>query len=136
MLFNITPHKTIGALRHEFSEYFPYLTLEFYDQPHKNREASNPGSQYPHDTCFASIMHKNPSDNIEIHSWYKTGEVEQVFKMQLGLNVQVCRRQRDAWLQTTATDRLTLEAQNELGRKACENLHHPDYSTPLEDRMG
>ena len=61
---------------------------------------------------------------IEIHSWRKTGMVEQELRKRFGLHVQIMRKHGDSWIQTAGTDELTLEEQNEIGQNATQDILH------------
>lgn len=124
MILEIRDSKTVEELRKEFSEYYPFLCLEFYDQPHQLQEATPVRHRYRHDRTLGQIRGVYEPGFIEIQPERKTGEVEQEFINRHGLFVQILRHHGDAWVQTAGTDELTLEEQNELGRKACENFRN------------
>ncbi len=132
MIIEIDPTKTIDSLRIEFAKYYPFLKLELFDKAHSWQEASpldhilNPG------LLLGEIRKIHPGA-IEIQGWQKTGSVEQAFKKQFGLNVQIFRRHGENWVQTVGTDELSLSAQNEIGQHATEDqLHGTDRKTELE----
>ena len=54
---------------------------------------------------------------LEIKSWFKIGEVEQLFKRYFGLNAQIFRLENDRWRQTTKSDNLSLHMQPEIAMK-------------------
>jgi hypothetical protein len=47
-------------------------------------------------------------------------ELEQRFKSQFGLNIQVFRKHGKTWIETTVTDNWTLFKQNEEGKTLSE----------------
>ena len=133
MILEVNDTKTIEDIRKEFSEYYPFLSIEFYDEPHKSGEISSYKHLLPHNKTIRDIRRKHNPGMLEIHSWHKTGIVEQEFKRLYGLNVQILRRQGDAWIQTAGTDELSLEEQNEIGRNATQDvLHGTDRSFEKE----
>ncbi|HWC53906.1 MAG TPA: hypothetical protein VG676_10010 [Chitinophagaceae bacterium] len=133
MILEVNDTKTIEDIRKEFSEYYPFLSIEFYDEPHKSGETSSYKHLLPHNKTIRDIRRKHNPGMLEIHSWHKTGIVEQEFKRLYGLNVQILRRQGDAWIQTAGTDELSLEEQNEIGRNATQDvLHGTDRSFEKE----
>lgn len=115
MILEIHNNKTIENIRNEFSEIFPCLGLEFYDEPHKIQEASSNKDQYPHHLKLGEIRKKDNPGMLEIHPWSKTSVIEKEFKSRFGLNVQIFRQHKDKWIQTVGTDELTLKEQNEIG---------------------
>jgi len=127
MIIEIDDTKTIGEIRKAFSERYPFLSLEFYDEPHEVQEVSSTRHVYPHDKKIREIRKRHNPGMLEIHSHHKTGVVELEFRERYGLNVQVLRHHGHEWLQTAGTDELTLEEQNEIGRSASpEYLHGPE----------
>lgn len=136
MIIEINDTKTIAEIRNEFSEYYPYLCIEFYDIPHGVQEITSYKHQYPHDKTIGQIRKKHNPGMLEIYSRHKTGMIEQEFQKLYGLNVQILRRQGNAWIQTAGTDELTLEEQNEIGRHATqETLHGTDRVFENEKRL-
>lgn len=69
----------------------------------------------------------------EIHSWHRTGIVEQEFKKLYGLNVRILRHQSDVWIQTAGMNELSLGKKNEIGRSSTQGiLHSADKSIEQE----
>jgi hypothetical protein len=116
MLLEIDDHKTVQDLQEKFSECFPFLKIEFYDEGHKWHQGSDPAHKLNPKTPIAQIRMHHTHGILEIRSTFKTGRVEQDFKNQFGLHVQVFRCQKGAWIQSTGTDELTLQAQMDLAR--------------------
>lgn len=114
MLIEIDESKTIADIQDRFSLCFPYLKIEFYDVPH-HWEKSSPAKHLIDPGAFIKDITKRYSPTVlEIKSWHKTGEVEQMFKRLLGLNAQIFRMQGEHWEQSTKSDRLTLGRQTEI----------------------
>jgi hypothetical protein len=124
MIIEIDDTKTIEMVIKEFSGYYPFLKIEFFDAPHGWQQASSFNYLLPKDKKIGEIRKKHTPGVVEIHSWHKTGSVEQVFKKKIGLNIQVFRRQGSEWIQTVGTDELTLEQQNEIAQHATQELLH------------
>jgi hypothetical protein len=134
MILEINDTKTVEELRKEFSEYYSFLSLEFYDRPHELQEATPVRHQYRHSRTIGQIRGVHEPGLVEISPLRKTGEVEQSFSKQHGLYVQILRHHGDTWVQTAGTDALTLQEQNEIGRRACENLRHRTGSAVENDK--
>ncbi|TAN21092.1 MAG: hypothetical protein EPN37_00735 [Chitinophagaceae bacterium] len=124
MILEVNDTKTIEDIRKEFSDYYPFLRIEFYDEPHKYGEASSDKHLLPHNKAINEIRKRHECGMLEIYSWHKTGTVEQEFKRLYGLNVQIFRRQGDRWIQTAGTDELSLEEQNEIAYNATQEILH------------
>jgi len=133
MIIEINDSKTIGELTKEFSECFPFLKIEFFHEPHDWQEASYVNDMLPHNKKIAELRVTRQPAVMYIHSFQKTGTVEQEFKKILGLNVQVFRREGNAWVQTTDTDELTLEEQNKTaGNTRPDLLYNADIKLEKE----
>lgn len=63
-------------------------------------------------------MHK--VGEIILNDEMTVGELEQKFKEQFDLNVQVFRKHGNSWIETTVTDNWSLQKQNEEGRVLSE----------------
>ena len=92
---------------------FEYLKVEFYKRSHKEFQASG-NVEMIHDNLDLNSFGFNKSDYpFEIVENLKVCEVEEKFKNELNLNVQVFRKSGGVWLQTTSTDEWTLLEQIE-----------------------
>jgi hypothetical protein len=120
MLLKIFDRLKIDEVQDKFNECFPYLKLEFYSRPHKWQEASHNDYLIQPGTFIEDIRKTHDSGLINIKSWDQTGKVEQDFHRVYGLNVQIFRRDRNKWIQTSDSDGLTLREQSELSRKSLE----------------
>ncbi len=118
MILEINDAKTIADIREEFTKAYPFLCIEFYDAPHDVGETTSGRHLLPHEKMIGEVRRQQAPGLLEIYPQYKTGDVEQNFKMLHGLHVQIFRRRGDSWIQTAGTDELTLEEQNEIGYSA------------------
>lgn len=109
MLIKIQDFTTIADVQEKFSESFPMLKIEFYDVRHKWQQATSLSHHYTNDRNIGSVRNIHNAGIMEIKSWDKVGEVENKFKSQFGLNIQVFHKQGNIWTQTTKTDNCTLQ---------------------------
>lgn len=116
MIIEIHDTKTIEDIREKFSSFFPFLKIEFFEHPHHWYEDSPEKTAYPVDKKIGEIRKQHEHGNLEIHSWNKTGDLEQTFRKKFGLNVQVFRLEGNKWIQTAGTDKLDLAEQNEIAK--------------------
>jgi hypothetical protein len=123
-MIEIDDTKNIGDIISLFSERYPFLKVEFYNQVHGWQQESSGKKILAHDKTIGEVRTKHNPGVVEIYSWHKTGAVEQEFRNRFGLNVQIFRHQGDTWIQTVGTDELTLDEQNEIGRKATIDYLH------------
>lgn len=114
--------KTIKDLNREFALGYPYLRFRFFKKPHFQGEGSKLCDEVPQCTQLIDIMGVLREEMIEINPSNTVKDVEQLFQHHIGLPVQVFRKQGDVWIETTTTDYLTLEKQNEIGREASEPM--------------
>ena len=116
MHLEINDNKPVSALQLKFSRSFPYLKLEFYTKAHRWQGTSDDKHLVPPHTLIGAIRNKKASGIFDIKSYDKTGQVERELKRTYGLHAQVFRLQDEGWVQTTATDDLTLQQQMDLAK--------------------
>jgi hypothetical protein len=114
MLLTIYDNATIADLQDKFNECFPGLKIEFFSNPHHWKQASVEEEVIDPKVRIGDVRNKHDHGILEIKSWYQTGRVEQDFKRLFGLNVQIFRRENGKWRETVASDKLTLEEQQQL----------------------
>ena len=117
MLLHIGPDRVINDIQKEFNKMFPYLKIEFF-----NNRSFSPNK-------FAAKQLFNPerkigeshravkNGTIEINDDMKVQDLENIFKDQFTLAVQVFRKSGTIWLETTMTDNWTLKKQNNHGKE-------------------
>src|SRR4051794_17004548 len=114
MQLRIDNNKKVSDLKEKFNECFPNLKLEFYDKRHKWLHASLEVHRIKEDRKIGEIRKKHNTGILEIKSWEETGDVEQHFKDQFGLYVQIFRNENNHWIQSEKSDKLTLAEQSEI----------------------
>jgi hypothetical protein len=112
--------ETVKDVKKQFNNAFPYLKLEFFTRPHAVGEGSTLLKMVPQSTLLGEITGILSEGEIAVEPSNTVKEVEQAFQQYFGLPVQVFRRQKDVWLETTSTDYMTLAEQNEMGLRASE----------------
>jgi hypothetical protein len=132
MHIEINDTTTLRHIQEVFSNYYPYLQLEFYKQPHKKYEASRQEDNiYPAKT-IAEIKQTHVSGLLEIMPTYKVADVEKEFLQRFGLSVQVLRKEKNTWVQTTGMDDFTLKDLNEMGHNSLDEFIVSDYEEGFE----
>lgn len=116
MKIHINDNISTEEIKAEFSKLYPYLKLEFYTQPHKNKESSNIKDLIKNNKLVSDIKTRQEEGYVNITPSSKVSNVEQDFEIKFGINVQVFRKSGKLWLETTKTDNWTLEKQNEVGK--------------------
>lgn len=112
----IDQHKTVNQIQQEFSEMFPFLKIEFFKKAH-NIFGGNSNKEIIQSKEALKIK---GSGELLITSNMTVNELEQRFKSQFGLNIQVFRKHGKTWIETTITDNWTLFKQNEEGKTLSE----------------
>ena len=132
MLLSIDDNKTIAELQEKFNECFPLLCLKFYKKAHGRKEPSAEEDLISPQTRVGSIRKKHDSGVLDIKSWQTVHKIEADLKKKFDLNVQVFRKERNEWIQTTSTDKYTLSEQEEFSRHAKVSID-PEKSDQLDE---
>lgn len=112
----ITNHKAIAEIQKEFASLYPFLKLEFFKNAHNVFE----GNSRREMVFRKEITHLSKEGEILVSDNMTVEQLEQEFKNQFGLNVQVFRKHGNSWIETTVTDNWTLQKQNEEGKVLSE----------------
>ena len=126
MKLKIKSGKTLKQLQKEFQDEFPLLKIEFFNRPHRNEEASSKKDLQDTSLTVAEISKKQ--GEVAISGKTKTAELEQQFQTEFGLNVQVFRKSGNVWLETSTTDHLTLEEQQEAAKESQEQYTYRSHN--------
>ncbi|MBW8682729.1 hypothetical protein [Chitinophaga rhizophila] len=105
-------------IQNKFREVYPYLKLECYLCPHAPGEPSDYHQRVPADTPIEDIRLVHSFGWVDIGAHRTVADVERDFYRDMGLAIQVFRRNKAKWLQTTKTDGLTLGEQNAMGKES------------------
>lgn len=125
MNLEINHHYKIAKVQENFQRYFPYLKIEFYSKRHGIEEGSIKYYQL-HNEFTIGEAQEHPKDGIlHITPEIKVKDLEQLFQDTFELNIQVFRLSGKVWIQTTATDHLTLAEQNKIAM---------EMSAPVNDK--
>jgi hypothetical protein len=106
---------SIEQFNERFRKIYPGLKLEFYSRAHDAHQGSRAQHQLPGSTDIAKIIKEHSDLSIDISDQITVGELEKSFEEMFGLHVQIYRKSKDLWLQTSSTDDWTLEKQNRKG---------------------
>ena len=108
MTLEIDDTKTIAEIQDKFTMCYPLLKLDFCAKKHGWQEIC-PESWIIHEnTPLGSIRKNHNPGTIELKSWDKVGEVEKEFYNRFGLNVQICYKSGNRWIQTGKSDSVTI----------------------------
>ena len=114
---HIANTKTVGDLRKEFNEAFPYLKIEFYSMPYKAKELLPKDKIIRHGAPLAQCRKSDNEGTIELKPELTVAALEQALWENYGLSVQVFRKSGPLWIETSLTDSWTLLQQNYEGEQ-------------------
>ena len=117
----VEDNMSIQQIQTSFQKMFPGLKIEFYKSGHKAHEASKAEDQIKENKTIGEIRSVKGTQVVIIDPTMSVAKLENQFKDQLGLNIQIFRRSNNLWLQTSATDDWTLQEQNRKGLASIQN---------------
>jgi hypothetical protein len=123
----ITQETVLREIQEAFSNYFPFLKIEFYRSPHKIYKASPESDQLDLSFRVGDLDEKIVTGQLQLLPHYKVSDVEKEFQDRFGISVQIFRQQKDSWEQTTGMDDFTLKQLNEFGRDSSDEKIVSDY---------
>ena len=113
----------VSELKKSFQDHYPYLKIEFFRTRHSLGEGSTWNEMVPGSATLIEVTGQLREGEIEIKPGYKVFEVEQLFQNSFGLPVQIFRKTRFSWIETTKTDHLNLKKQNDMGKENCHAIY-------------
>lgn len=122
MQIYISEDATIASIQNDFREAYPYLKLEFYQQPHEVAQPSPAWEKISSATPIEDIRMMHTFGWIDISPKRTAMELEHDFRHTMGLNMQVMRKSGELWLETTKTDNWTLGQLNDEGKMADKHI--------------
>jgi len=130
MILTIKDDRKISEIQESFNTSFPYLKLEFFKKMHGVKELSPFKGMVDSDKTIGQIRTIQNDGFITVTPKMTVAELEQEFGKIFGLSAQVFRKSGKMWIETTVTDKWTLEQQNSEGEAlTVENKPtRPNYS--------
>lgn len=118
MKLQINKKTKIKDLQKIFSDAYPYLKIEFYNKPHREKELSSVKDRISPGKIIGELDNFKGRDSINISKDRTVADMEAEFYDKFGIAVQVSRRTGDLWIETSLTDYRTLGMQNQQGKMA------------------
>jgi len=122
MYLEINDYTKLEEIQKVFSDFYPFLKIEFYSKPHKRYEASEFKFQLNSKLSVGDVKRTHVSGLLEIKPTYKVADVELEFLQRFGLSVQIFRKDQGIWEQTSDLDDFTLMELNKLSRESFEEF--------------
>ncbi len=119
MILHLSKNKSLYDVQTEFTSHFPFLKIGFFNKRHKAFPGSERASLLKPEAKLP-LTGERDSLEVEIDESMTVKALEEMFKQQLNLNIQVFRKSGRSWLETTVTDNWTLRKQNEEGKELSE----------------
>ena len=116
MTIHIKPGGRVGDVQKQFAAYYPFLKVEFLKKSANGENKSKDIFALPNEV-FEALHHVKANVTISAGKEKTVAELENDFKDLFGVNAQVFRKSGNVWIETTLTDKWTLEKQNEEGEQ-------------------
>lgn len=133
MYIEINDNTRLREIQDVFSDFYPYLRINFYWKTHKKYETSPMIELVSPDTPVRDLRRTHLSGLLEILPLNKVADVEREFQQRFGLSVQILRKEKNKWEQTTGMDDFTLKELNEFGRNSSDEFVVEDYDQGFEE---
>jgi len=117
MKIHIDNETTTNQIKDKFSRTYPFLKVEFYSKAHGEGEGSAKVDLISEDCSINDIRTKDNEGDFVFTPENTVSDVEQGFENTYGIHVQVFRKSKGIWLETTTTDAWSLKEQNETGKE-------------------
>jgi hypothetical protein len=134
MHIQLHDHITLKEIKTVFSDYYPYLKLEFYAVPHRVFESSAAWDVLPDDKRLMEIKEGHIDGLIDIQPTEKVATLEFEFQQRFGLPAQVLRLEKREWVQTTGMDSFTLKDVNEFSKNDSDEYLVEDYDEGFDEQ--
>jgi hypothetical protein len=115
----------IRDIQKVFNEEYPYLKIEFFRHKHGLRQLSPKKERLDPFTVIPLSNGHAKTWSLDAGKEITVGEFEKECWEKTGVAVQVFRKSRNLWIETSLTDNWTLEKQNELAA----SFAYPDERT-------
>jgi glycerol-3-phosphate O-acyltransferase len=133
MHLKINDNTSLREIEETFSNYYPYLKLEFFHKSHKKYEASLATDRVNPYTKVGDLNLKHMSGALEIRPLYRIADVEKEFRERFGLSIQILCKEKDHWEQTAGMDDFTFKDLNQFGRSSSDELVVSEFDEEFKE---
>ncbi len=134
MIITISAQTIIKEIQDAFTTRFPFLKLEFFIDANADGIFTAKEMIKDHDKTIGDLTKTALNSAVEIHGSHTITELEQSFKTNFGLIVQVFHNRKHTWIVSTTSDQLTLEILNARAEEVSKPLNNETIVDP-SDRM-
>jgi hypothetical protein len=124
MILHINDRRLIREIQMDFNAYYPYLRMEFFNQPHAPLSSSAESDKVSPYIKAGSVRKKHHDGAIHILPNTTVKELEEMIRKECHLTIQIYHYTLSGWIPTDVADLATLEDLNEQGRYAFHALHN------------
>lgn len=132
MKLQINNETKFKDLQKVFSNIYPYLKIEFYSKPHREKELSAKKDRIAPNEIISEWGKFKNKGTVKINKERTVAELEAEFYDKFGIALQVSRRSGDLWIETSLTDDRTLDVQNQQGMMATEGEKNTVFETGVD----
>lgn len=134
MIIKINAQTSIKQIQDAFTRRFPFLKLEFFIDANADGIFTANEMIKDHDKSIGELSKTTLTIAIDVHGSNTITELEQSFKTNFGLIVQVFHNRNHTWIVSTTSDQLTLEILNARAEEVSKPLNNETIVDP-SDRM-
>jgi hypothetical protein len=134
MIIKISAQTSIKQIQSAFTTRFPFLKLEFFIDSNSDQIFTANEMIKDHDKTIGELSKTVLNNAFEVHGSHTITELEQSFKTNFGLIVQVFHNRNHTWIMSTTSDQLTLEILNKRAEEFSKPLNKETMVDP-SDRM-
>lgn len=134
MIIKISAQTSIKQIQSAFTTRFPFLKLEFFIDSNSDQIFTANEMIKDHDKTIGELSKTVLNNEFEVHGSHTITELEQSFKTNFGLIVQVFHNRNHTWIMSTTSDQLTLEILNTRAEEVSKPLNK-ETMVDSSDRM-
>jgi hypothetical protein len=128
----INEKMTIREFQNQLNSFFPFLKVEFFNEPHAEGKASPKSAMIKPTARLIDIMNHKNGGLFVFDEETKVKDFEAKLWDDFGLSAQVFRLSSNLWIETSFTDGWTLGKQNNEGMEM-SHLHDKKAFDPEYD---
>jgi hypothetical protein len=127
----IDPDYSIRDIQEIFSQWYPYLRINFFVRRPDDLLSSNENVAFIDSVRLHAMNATLQVGTIEIDDDTTIQDFEKEFLQKFGLKIEVNRRSGNLWLDTDTTNKWTLKEQNDHGEEITEYQKLPVFGQLL-----
>lgn len=129
----ITTLSKLIDIKKAFSSHYPGLKIEFFIDKNKDGNLTA-DEKYTNAESLLSEISSHTHNTLDMSQYTTASDLENAFKENFGVMVQVFRKSGSSWLMTSASDSIAL---SELSKQAVQSTMPSAGEAPLDamDRM-